>query len=327
MPYRVIRTTRFPHAPEATLDDERRILGLVGAAVVPVVCDTPKELVEAVRGADALFTNGLRVTEETMDAMPNCRGIVTATIGYDAIDLAAATARGIPVANVPDFCVREVASHTIGLLIACARKIVFLHEQVRAGVWDVALLPPMPPIHGETLGLVSFGRIARAVAARARAFDLRLLAYDPYLDPAVGAAYGVELVPLDTLLRESDYLSVHTPLNDATRHLLSDREFSLMKPTATVLNTGRGPVIDEAALIRALREGRIGGAGLDVFEQEPMAPDNPLRALPNVVLTPHSAGFSDLAIRTGRRTAAEDLARMVRGEMPVNLVNRALLER
>lgn len=327
MPYRVIRTTRFPHAPESTLDDERRILGLVGAEVIPVVCDTPEDLIAAAQGADALFNNGIRVTGETMDAMPHCRGIVTATIGYDAIDIAAATARGIPIANVPDFCVREVANHTMGLLIACSRKIVYLHEQLRAGVWDFTLLPPMPPIHGETLGLVSFGRIARAVATRARAFEMRLLAYDPYLDPAVGAEYGVELVPFDTLLRESDYLSVHTLLNAETRHLLSDREFSLMKPTATVINTGRGPVIDEAALIRALQEGRIGGAGLDVFEQEPVSPENPLVRMPNVVLTPHSAGFSDLANRTGRRTAAEDLARMVRGEMPVNLINRELLER
>ena len=324
MRFRVIRTTRFPHAPESTLEEEQRILGEVDAAVVPVVCDTPDDLIAAAHGADAIFSNGVPISAATLDVMPQCRGIVTSTVGFDAIDLAAATARGIPVANVPDFCTREVANHTLGLLLACARKIVFLHDTLHAGRWEATLFPPMAPIHGETLGLISFGRIARQVALRARAFELRLLAYDPYVDPVVGVEYGVEFVPLNTLLGESDYLSLHAPLNAETRHLLSDREFALMKPTATVLNTGRGPVIDEAALIRALQEGRIGAAGLDVFEEEPIASDNPLLRMPNVVMTPHSGGFSDEAIRTGRRIAAEDLARMLRGEMPVNLINRAL---
>ena len=324
MPTRVIRTTSFPHAPESTLAEEQRILGAVGATVVAVECATPAELAEAVRDADALLSNGLRVTEEVIAAMPRCRGIVTATVGFDAIDLQAATARGIPVANVPDFCTREVANHTLGLLLACARKIVLLHNAVQAGRWDRALFHPMASIYGETLGLISFGRIARQVALRARAFELRLLAYDPFVDVATAAELGVELVTLDDLLRRSDYVSVHAPHTAETYHLLGDREFALMKPTALVFNTGRGPVIDEAALIRALQAGQIAGAGLDVFEQEPIAPDNPLLGMENVVITPHSGGYSEEAIRTGRRLAAEEVARILRGERPRNLVNREL---
>lgn len=327
MPTRVIRTTSFPHAPESTLADERRILGAVGAAVVAVEPATPAELAEAVRDADALLSSGVRVTEEVIAAMPRCRGIVTATVGFDAIDLQAATARGIPVANVPDFCTREVANHTLGLLLACARKIVLLHNAVQAGRWDRALFHPMASIHGETLGLISFGRIARQVALRARAFELRLLAYDPFVDAATAADHGVELVALNDLLRRSDYVSVHAPHNAETDHLLGDREFALMKPTALIFNTGRGPVIDEAALIRALQGGQIAGAGLDVFEQEPIAPDNPLLGMENVVITPHSAGYSEGAIRTGRRLAAEELARILGGEWPRNLVNLDLRSR
>lgn len=328
MPLRVVRPTFFPHAPESMLPEERRILGEVGAEVVPIEHHTDQaKLIEAVRGADALLSSGVRVTREVLDAMPNCRGIVTASVGFDAIDLDAATARGIPVANTPDFCAREVATHTIGLIIACARKIVLLHNAMHEGIWDRTMFHPMPSIHGETLGLISFGRIARQVARRAHALDMRLLAFDPFIDAATAAEYEVELAPLDELLQRSDYVSVHAPLNRETRHMLSDREFGLMKPTAMVFNTGRGPVIDEAALIRALQSGRIAGAGLDVFEQEPIARDNPLLAMPNVVTTPHSGGYSEESIRTGRRMAAEELARILRGEMPRNLVNRDLLSR
>lgn len=321
MRYRVIRTTIYPHAPESTIPDEQRILAEADAEVVPVQCNTSEALATLVHDADALFAGHIPTTATVIAEMPHCKGIVTASVGFDMIDVAAATARGIPVANVPDFCMREVANHTMGFLLACSRKMVVLDKALRRGGWSPPLFPPMASVHGETLGLISFGRIARAVAVRAKAFDLRVIAFDPYLDATVGAQHGVELMPLDDLLRQSDYVSVHAPLNAETRHLLSDREFSLMKPTATVINTGRGPVIDEAAMIRALQSGQIGAAGLDVFEREPVAPDNPLLAMGNVVVTPHSAGFSDEAIRTARRLGAEEIARMLRGERPRSPVN------
>ncbi|MBW3634196.1 MAG: C-terminal binding protein [Chloroflexi bacterium] len=324
MQFRVVRTTVFPHAPESMLPEERRILGEVGAEVVPVTCKTSAELAGAVHGANAVIVSNVPVTADVMAAMPECRAIATASIGFDHIDLAAATARGIPVANVPDFCAREVANHTMGLLLACARKIVRLNNALQAGRWDRTIFPPMSPIYGETLGLISFGRIARQVALRARSFELSVLAYDPYVDAATAAEFGVELVALDELLRRSDFVSVHAPRTAATHHLLSSREFAMMKPTAMIFNTGRGGVIDEPALAQALQEGEIAGAGIDVFEQEPIAADNPLLGMENVVLTPHAGGYSEESIRTVRRHAAEEVARILRGERPHNLVNSDL---
>jgi D-3-phosphoglycerate dehydrogenase len=324
MQFRVIRTTVFPHAPESMLAEERRILGEVGAEVVAVTCTSSAELAELARGAHGVIVSNVPVTDSVMAAMPDCRAVVTASIGFDHIDLAAATARGIAVANVPDFCAREVANHTMGLLLACARKIVPLNAALQAGQWDRTMFPPMSSIYGETLGLISFGRIARQVAMRARAFEMHVIAFDPYVDAATAAQFDVELVPLDELLRRSDYVSVHAPRTPETHHLLSSREFALMKSTAMLFNTGRGGVIDEPALARALRAGQIAGAGIDVFEQEPMAPDNPLLGMKNVVVTPHAGGYSEEAIRTVRRRAAEEVARILRGERPHNLVNTDL---
>ncbi len=321
MPFRVIRPTAFPHAPESMLAEERQLLDTVDAEMVPVTCRTTIELIDAVDGADALITTAIPVTSDVMEAMPDCRGIVSAGIGFDHVDVAAATARGIMVANVPDFCAREVANHTLGLLLTCVRKIVRLNNVMQAGQWDRTMLHPMSSLYGETLGLISFGRIARQVARRAQAFDLRVIAYDPHVEAEGASAVGVELVSLEALLRESDYVSVHAPLTPSTRRLLSDREFEHMKPTALVFNTGRGGVIDEAALVRALGAGQIAGAGIDVFEQEPFSPDNPLIGMENVVLTPHAAGYSDEAIRTVRRLAAAEMVRMLGGERPLNLVN------
>lgn len=326
MPFRVVRTTIFPHAPESLLPEERRILAAVDATVEPVEHRGPAELAGAVRGADGLITGGVRVTAAVMDAMPNCRGIVTASVGFDHIDLEAATERRIPIAHVPDFCSREVADQMMGLLLACMRKIVTLDRALRAGRWERAMLHPMEPVYGKTLGIIGLGRIGRQVARRAAAFELRLLAADPYIDRATAAEYGAELVPLDRLLRESDIISVHTPLTPETRHLLSTPQFALMKPTALVFNTARGPVVDEAALIEALQNGRIAGAGLDVFEQEPIAAGNPLLGMENVVVSPHAGGYSEESIRTVRRLAAEEMARMLRGELPRNLVNRELMD-
>ncbi len=228
MRYRVIRTTIYPHAPESTLPDERRILAEADAEVVPVRCNSPEELAALVHDADALFAGHLPTNAAVIAAMPRCKGIVTASVGFDLIDLVAASARRIPVANVPDFCAREVATHAIGLMIACARKIVLLDNALRRGIWDPPMFPPMAAIHGETLGLLSFGRIARHVAVRAQAVEMRVIAADPFVDVATAAELGVALLPLDDLLRQSDYLSVHAPLNDATRHLLNDRAFGLI---------------------------------------------------------------------------------------------------
>jgi D-3-phosphoglycerate dehydrogenase len=321
MPFRVVRRTVFPHAPESTIPDEQKLLDAVDAELISATCNTTAELVAAARGAHALIVTGVPITAEVMDVMPDCRGIVCPSIGFDHVDLAAAKARGIPVAHVPDFCMREVANHTMALMLACSRKIVRLNNAIHDGRWDRSMIHPMSPIHGETLGLISFGRIARQVAVRARAFDLTVIAYDPFVDAAIAAEHGVNLVTLDELLQRSDFISVHAPRTDATYHLLGEREFALMKPTAMVFNTGRGGIIDENALAQALRSGQIAAAGLDVFEQEPISPDNPLIGLENAILTPHAAGYSSESIRTVRQRAAEETVRILRGEQPEHLVN------
>lgn len=320
MKFRVVRPTVFPHAPESMIAAEQRILDAVDAELVPVKI-APADLVNHVAGADGLIATSAPVTAAVIEAMPNCQGIIAASIGFDHIDLAAATARGIKVANVPDFCVREVANHTMGLLLTAVRKLSMLNVATHAGSWDRTVFTPMAPIHGETLGLISFGRIARQVAKRAQAFEMDVIAYDPYVDAATAAESGVDLVPLEELLRRSDYVSVHVPRTPDTINLIGAAELAQMKPTAMIFNTGRGGVIDEAALAAALRAGKLAGAGLDVFAHEPIEPDNPLLGIETAILTPHAAGYSELSIKTVRESAAAEMARILAGEMPVNLVN------
>lgn len=310
--------------PEEERPDERKALDKIGAKIICLRCRTEEELMAATRDADAVLVTGSNVmTRRVIENLRRCKVIVRYGIGVDNIDLEAATERGIVVANVPDFCMEEVANHAIMFLLACAKKLAFLHNALRAGIWDRKLLPPMPCIYGQTLGLVGFGRIARAVARKAHAFNLRILAYDPYVDKSVAGEYGVVLLrgELGELLEEADYVSIHVPLTEETRHMFGEEEFRRMKPTAFLINTSRGAVVDERALIKALREGWIAGAALDVFEKEPPDPDNPLLKMDNVIVTPHSASYSDAAFRDLRRRVGEEAARVLSGRRPLHPVN------
>jgi D-3-phosphoglycerate dehydrogenase len=316
-----MRITRNPHAALTYLEEERRAMAGLDVEIVPIAAATQEQLIADAREADALITVGVPITRRALDGMPKCRMIVTASVGYDAIDVEAATAVGVPVAHVPDFCTHEVANHTIMLLLAVTRKLIPLHNNLRAGKWDRSFLAGIPPLHGQTLGLIGFGRIGRAVATRARGFAMQVIAADPYVDRAVMAEHGARWVQLEDLLRQADCVSVHCLLNAKTRHLIGEREFRLMKPTAFFFNTARGKVVDEQALITALRERWIAGAGIDVFEQEPTEPANALLQFENVVITPHTAGHSDVSIVEARRGAAAEVARVLRGYWPKNLVN------
>ena len=321
MPYRVMRITRNPHASLTFLEEERKQMAGLDVELVPIESATEEQLVADARDADALITMGVPIGRRSLEAMAKCRLVVTASVGYDTIDVEAAAAVGVAVAHVPDFCTHEVANHTFTLLLALTRKLIPLHNNLRVGKWDHSFLAGIPPLHGQTLGLIGFGRIGRAVAKRARAFDMQVIAADPYVDRAIMAEHGARWVSLEDLLRQADYVSVHTFLNAKTRRLIGEREFRLMKPTAFFFNTSRGKVVDEQALITALRERWIAGAGLDVFEQEPTDPTNPLLQFENVVVTPHTAGHSDLSILDARRGAAAEVARVLRGQWPKNLVN------
>jgi D-3-phosphoglycerate dehydrogenase len=241
----------------------------------------------------------------------------------------AATDNGILVVNVPDFCFEEVSNHAIALLLACAKKLVIMNNGVKQGRWADCkrALAPMGSIWGETLGLIGCGNIGRMVATKARCFNLRVIGTDPFVDQPAAEECGITLVSLPQLLRESDYISLHTFLGKETRHLLGEKEFSQMKPSTYVINTSRGSVIDELALIAALQARRIAGAGLDVFEQEPVDPDNPLLRMDNVVTLPHTASFSDAAFKRLRKSVGQEAARVLSGRWPRNLVNKTVKPR
>ena len=319
-----------------TIDPVNASIGLpveqlsnVSISYVASARHTPDVIERMAGDADAVMVTSAKVTAEVMDRLPRLRVIGRPGIGYDIIDVDAATQRGIAVFSSPGFCAREVADHTLMMALGLARKLPLLHNAIRRGVYERGLSAPLPAVYEMTLGLVAFGEIAREVALRARAFGFTLLAHDPYVSQEVADPYGVTMVPLDDLLRRADIVSVHAPLTKQTFHLLSEREFALVKPTAYVINTARGPVIDQQALIAALQTGRIAGAGLDVFESEPLAADSPLARMDNVLLTPHTAGVSDSSQMASRHRTARNIANALVGEWPPtrDLVNPPVLER
>jgi D-3-phosphoglycerate dehydrogenase len=260
-------------------------------------------------------------------ALPKCRIIARTGIGVDTVDLPVATELGILVTNVPDYCIDEVSDHALALILALTRKVMSATAAVKAGTWDVKVAVPIARHRGRTMGLVGFGRIPRALAPKAQALGFAVIAFDPYLPPEAGAPLGVRLVDFETLLRESDVVSIHAPLTEETRGLFGDREFGQMKPGAFLVNTSRGPLVQEAALIRALESGRLAGAGLDVLETEPPAPGNPLLRMPNVALTPHIGFYSEQSLVELQTKAAQEVRRALMGERPLNVVNREILGR
>jgi D-3-phosphoglycerate dehydrogenase len=306
---------------------EARVLGEIGAGLIVAETGEEPELVRLAPAADAILTNWKRVGPAVLDAAPRCRIVSRYGVGVDNIAVDHATSLGIVVTNVPDYCCEEVSDHAMALLLACARRVVAFAVATRRGVWDVRAGRPIPRLRGQTLGLVGFGRNARALAPKAAGFGLRILAYDPWVPPAAVAPFGTMVSDLETLLRESDYVSVHVPLTAETRGLVNARTLRVMKPTAYLINTARGPIVDEPALCRALVEGWIAGAGLDVLGDEPPDPANPLLALENVIVTPHAAFYSETSIEELARKAAERVAQVLRGETPCSVLNPGVLQR
>lgn len=247
------------------------------------------------RGADIILMTGLRFDRPTMERLPRLRGIVRYGVGLDTIDLQAACELGIDVRNVRDFCSEEIADHALGMLIACARGIFRDATLVREGEWR-RCGQPVSRLRGSCLGIVGLGAIGRALATRAQALGMIVLAADPFATSESAAGIGASLLELPELLREADFISLHCPLTEQTRHLLGPDQFALMKPTAYLINTARGGLVDQAALTEALRAGRLAGAALDVLDPEVPAPDEPLRRMENVILTPHIAWYSEQAL-------------------------------
>lgn len=284
---------------------------------------TPEQALEFARDGDVVLVQSVRclMTRSVIEQLERCRCIVRVGIGYDSVDVAAATAKGILVCNVPFYCIDDVADHALALLMDSVRHVARQDRWIRAGRWDRTGARPARRMKGRTLGFVAFGRIARALAERVRGFGMTLLAYDPYVDAATTAVYGVQKVEMDELLRRSDFISVHSPLTTETCHLLSSREFGLMKEGVFLVNTSRGPVIDEAALVEALRSGKIWGAGLDVMEQEPLPLDSPLRTFENVTFTPHVSANSEESRADLYRMACQIAIDVCQGRWPQSVVN------
>jgi D-3-phosphoglycerate dehydrogenase len=304
-------------------------LAALDAEIVEVKATTEEEFIAAARHADAILAKGRQLTKRIIDSLDKCKVIALGSVGADSVDVAAATARGIPVTNVPDTFIEEVADHALMLILATFRRLTTMDRFVRDGRWREGrpLLSQFPRLMGQTLGLISFGHVARAVTVRARAFGLRLLAYDPYVEELVITQYGVEPVGLTELLQRSDIVSMHAPATPDAYHLLTEEHFRLMKPEALFINTGRGPTVDEAALIKALQEGWITAAGLDVFEQEPPDPNNPLLRMDNVILTPHVASASARMDPERRRRVGQEIALVLTGRWPRSCVNPSVLEK
>jgi D-3-phosphoglycerate dehydrogenase len=300
-------------------ETERALLAGVGAELVLTPCRGDAEAVrEAIGDADAVLVRESPVTADAIAGAPRLKGIVRYGIGVDNIDAAAAAARQIYLANVPDYGTEDVSDHAVALLLAVARRVVTRDAYVRGGGWFSGSREKMYRLAGKTLGLVGYGRIARALERKMRGFDLgRILVHDPRAElPA-----GVEKVSMDELCREADYISLHAPLTEDTRHILDARRLALCKPTAIIVNTARGALIEEAALVQMLTDGRIFGVGLDVFEQEPPK-DSPLFALPNVVVSDHAGWYSEESVADLQRKAAEECVRILEGKPPLNWLNR-----
>jgi D-3-phosphoglycerate dehydrogenase len=330
--YKVV--VQAPRGPSFDLGDEtysleREALDPIGAEIVEIDADSTAEFVSGAAGADAVIARFRRIHEGIIQGLESCLVIGCGSVGTDTVDVDAATEAGIVVTNVPDVFIEEVADHALMLLLGAVRRVNEMDRMVREGEWGDGrpAFVDVPRLWGQTLGLISFGNVARAVARRAKPFGLHVLAWDPYVSELEMTAEGVEPVGLGELLQRSDIVSLHAPLNEETTHLMNTERFSAMKRGSIFVNTGRGPCVDETALVAALEEGQVAVAALDVLEVEPPAPDNPLLAMRNVLLTPHIASATSRMMPETRRRLGRELATVLQGKWPRSCVNPHVLPR
>jgi D-3-phosphoglycerate dehydrogenase len=308
------------------LDPAREVLARIGAELHLAKEPTPESILGVARNADALLATYAKITADMIPEMKKCRIISRFGIGVDNVDIPAASKAGIVVTRVPDYCIDEVSDHTLALLLALGRKIPSSNARTHAGRWEMPAVVPIHRLRGSILGLVGFGRIPQLVAPKAQAFGIKVVAYDPYIERDAFTRARVEKVEFDELLKVSDYISIHSPLVPETRHLFNADVFRRMKPTAYLVNTARGPIIDENALAQALDAKQLAGAGLDVLSQEPPN-GSPLFGRDNVILTPHTSFYSVESLVDLQVKAAEEIVRVFNGEMPRNPVNPEALRR
>jgi D-3-phosphoglycerate dehydrogenase / 2-oxoglutarate reductase len=304
-------------SPFPSLDPAKKALARLDPEYRMAKSPSAEDILAVARDADAILVTYAKLSGDLLRQLTKCKAIGRFGLGVDNIDLPAAKACGIAVNYVPDYCLREVSDHAMALLLALARKVTLANKLVQSGRWEVPPLVPLRRLEGQVLGLVGFGNIPRALAPKAKAFGLEVLTHDPYVAKDVLAAAGVEGVGFDELLARCDFVSVHAPLLPATRGLMNEAAFAKMKKGAYLINTARGPLLDEPALIAALDSGHIGGAALDVVMTEPLPKDSPLVGRDNVILTPHTAFYSVEALEELQTKCASDVARVLGGERAI----------
>jgi len=307
------------------LDPARAVLSKIGAQLHLAEEAKPEAIMRVAKDADALFATYAKITADMIRQMTRCRIISRFGIGVDNVDIPAATERGIVVTKVPDYCIDEVSDHAMALLLAAVRKIPLANSMVHQGRWEMPAVVPIHRLRGTVLGLMGFGRIPQLVAPKAQSFGMQVVSYDPYVPKSVFENAKVRSVEFGELLKISDYISIHSPLLPETTGLFNAEAFRQMKPHAYLINTARGPIVDEAALAAALDAGQLAGAALDVMTKEPPK-DSPLLGRPNVIVTPHTSFYSEESLVDLQTKAAEEVVRVLQGQAPRNPVNPEALK-
>ncbi len=304
-------------------DVEKAVLGAINADIIVANSETPEEVLNVCRDADGVMVNLAPMPAQVIRGLEKCRVIARYGVGYDNVDIKACTQKGIYATNVTDYCAEEVSDQALALLLGCIRKIARRDAQVRQGLWNVGKADPVYRIAGKTIAFLGYGLIARCLHRKIKGLNLgRVLVCDQFLDAEFVKSQGAEQVDLETALKEADYISIHMPLNDDTRGIINEKAFEMMKPTSIIINTSRGPVIDEAALIKALSTGRINSAGLDVHNKEPLDRNNPLMKLENCILTDHMGWYSEDSMAELKRKVAENVRDVLSGKEPKYPVNK-----
>jgi D-3-phosphoglycerate dehydrogenase len=299
---------------------EREMLAKVDAELIEVT--DPATLGDEVKDADAVINTYAQMTPEIIGGMEKCRLVIRNGIGVNTIDVEACNQKGIMVGNIPTYCIEEVATHAIALMLTLNRKIFHYNKTVRSGVWDVKQGMPINSVVGGTLGLVGFGRIPRLINVRAQALGMKVLAYDPFVDAESAAETGAQKAEMDQIISESDFISIHCPLTPETEGMFNYEAFQAMKDSAYLINTARGPIVNEPDLVRALEEGLIGGAGLDVLMEDKGQTDHPLYAFENVIITPHAAWYSETSILRRRTQTVESVIEVLEDREPFSYLNK-----
>ena len=310
-----------------SMEIERAALAAIDAELIDVSKEPHEQKLELTKDADGLLNLFYPIDRKFINNLERCKVLSRYGTGYDNVDVPAATEKGIAIANVPRYCTEEVSDQAMALIYSLGRKIVSYHQSVMAGKWDYTIGQPIFRMKGQVLGLIGFGNNARTLAAKAQGVGLRVVTHDPYIPDEVCRSFGVEPVSFQELLHRADYISIHAALNDRTKHLFSIDEFKAMKPTAVIINTARGGIIDNDALYKALHDNWIGGAGLEVTEPEPLPMDSPLRTLDNIIIVPHTAWYSEESVVDLQSKVVQGVVTVLEGKMPPSLVNKEVLKK